>query len=830
MNNEPYFETPFLDKFEDTREANPAFEAENPVQSFTYESPFLSEFEYEGGIMVSDPKAGEVANFLAELKDSEFEEAVYEVLNEAHDFVSDKITGESMRDSQYEQRVESMLREHFAPLAQSLETTIERLVNEIEKSDILNKSEVEMESFLAEYENPPDGLSPRFEMLHEEFFKKIKSVVKKVASVAKKAAPFLNPAGFVLGKLKGLARPFLEKILKLAVNKLPPPIQPIALKVGKMLLKSEVGEYEAERAIEGEQPTATEVSVIQNELDGYLASLTFGEQESVPQELFSFESFSGEGPSTMQSYELDIARDKFVNDLRELKDGESAAPAIQNFIPALMAVKPIVKLGISIIGRDKVINFIAAQVAKLIGRFVSGPQATVLSRAIVKTGFNIIGFETSQSYNYQQERQPDQECLAYEALAATVEETVERLATLPNETFTDQELFEMAVYDAFEKSASANFPDGMVLPGVRETSQGNEAWMMMPHGKMKHYKKYTKTFDIEITKNVADQVESFRGHSLTSFLRDRLGITLEKPVKARMHLYEAIKGTWLSKITKYEKNTYGLGSSSMLSWIQLHPLTKNAAGLLLREPNLGKDVSSQYLRTRHLIGIGQRFYYLEIPGSRLRIRPSVTTGTQFRPGRPRRGSYPSNISDLQVILNFVKEFIEINCYLSEAEAIMVSEKIQKGDYLGAAIVFKNSSGKLLKEKISTNFMHYTKIIHESYFNNELEKIEQEEVKEGFAATALKTVVLKLIELITESAYNAVVKYIKNRFTEFVKAQQDSADGVTIRLVWRNFPGMGTIKVILQALKGKVKLTDIASISIPRFTIPEIEFIPGKKFR
>lgn len=159
MNSQPYFETPFLDKFEDTRETTFVSETENSIQSFTYESPFLSEFEFEGGGIISDPKAGEVAEFLSELKDSEFEEAMYEVMNEAHDFVSDKISGESMKDSQYEQRVESMLKEHFEPLAQSLESTIERLVTEIEKSDILNKSELELENFLAEFENPPDGVS-----------------------------------------------------------------------------------------------------------------------------------------------------------------------------------------------------------------------------------------------------------------------------------------------------------------------------------------------------------------------------------------------------------------------------------------------------------------------------------------------------------------------------------------------------------------------------------------------------------------------------------------------------------------------------------------------
>lgn len=831
MNNEPYFETPFLDKFEDTKEANQLFESESPLQSYNYESPFLSEFEYEGGLMQSDPKAGEVAEFLSELKDSEFEEAVYEVLNEAHDFVSDKISGESMKDSQYEQRVESLLREHFSPLAQSLETAIERLALEIERGDILNKSEVELESFLSEYENPPEGLSPRFEVLHEHFMKKLKKVVKKVASVAKKAAPFLNPAGFVLGKLKNLARPFLEKILKLAVNKLPPPLQPIALKIGKMLLKAEVNTFETERTLDGEQPTTTEVSVIQNELDGYLAGLIYSEQESVAQELFSFETFAAETPANMQSYELDIARDKLISELKDLKDGESAAPAIQNFIPVLMAARPFIKIGISIIGRDKVINFLAGHIAKLIGRFVTKPQATALSRAIVKTGFNIIGFESPQPYMGQNERISDQEQPAYEALAATVEETIERLVTLPNETFTDQELFEMAIYDAFEKSASANFPDGMIQPDLRETSQGNEVWRYMPFGKIKHYKKYTKTYDIEITKNIADQIESFRGHSLTSFLRDRLGVTLEKPVKAKLHLYEAIKGTWLSKITKYERNVHGLGTSSILSWIKIHPLTKKAAGLLLNEPNLGKDVSPQFLRTRHLIGIGQRFYYLEIPGTQVKVKPSLTPGTQYRPGRTRTGNGPLiNTSDIQVILNFVKGYIEINCFLSEAEAIDISGKIQRGEYMQAANTFKNFAGKLLREKVPQNPKHYVKIVHEAFLNSELENIVSEELEEGLAGAAMNAVISKLMDIITEAAVNAVLKYIKNRVNEFVKAQQNSADGVTLRLVWRNLPGMDTIKTILRALKGKAKLIDIASVTIPKFSLPEIETIPGKKFR
>ena len=170
---------------------------------------------------------------------------------------------------------------------------------------------------------------------------------------------------------------------------------------------------------------------------------------------------------------LDDARDRFIQELENLRPGESPEPAIQNFLPAVL---PALRLGMRLIGRPRVVGFLAPLLAKLIANLVGPEQAPALSRAIVDAGLKLLSLEMSE-----QERSG----LAASAVAATVEETVNRVASLPDHILDNQELLEGFALEAFEQAAAANLPAVLSEATYRQRPElleagVNAAWMLMP--------------------------------------------------------------------------------------------------------------------------------------------------------------------------------------------------------------------------------------------------------------------------------------------------------------------------------------------------------------
>src|SRR5262249_21139550 len=151
-----------------------------------------------------------------------------------------------------------------------------------------------------------------------------------------------------------------------------------------------------------------------------------------------------------------------------------------------------------------------------------------------------------------------------------------------------------------------------ILPALHEAPV-HATWVAMPRrGARKYYKRYTHVFDVEITPQMADAITTFGGTKLSAFLKDQLSVT--PPVRARVHLYQAIAGTTLRRIAHLEHGVPGLGKRPHAAR-QLHPLTVQAAGTLLQHPKLGRDVAGAFRSARHTVAVGQRFYYLEIAGA-----------------------------------------------------------------------------------------------------------------------------------------------------------------------------------------------------------------------
>lgn len=870
------FETPFADMRTEFAEPQ-SQEFQETFSTMEFQTPFAETFEFTQE-QAQHPLANEYVSLLAELNDQEFDKYTYELVTELEDRFSGEsyLSGETSfagASGQLEYFTQQQAQEYFQPLVAETNKMLDEASARFSGNDMAIITELEVEHFFNEWEANRGDLSPAQENFLGGLVKKVKSAVKSGINLAKKGIKFIGSKvlGPILAKLKGLVMPLLQRVLKMALNKLPIALRPYAISLARKFLKLDLSEttsyenayessaessYEYDREAdheadhEFEMPTTANISELQTELDHQIANLVLSESESEAETLVSEyasigETFAGELYETGGQGEqtVDAARQQFIQELQQLRPGESPAPAIERFLPAIY---PIVKGAITIIGRDRVINFLAGLLAKLVAKWVPESVSKPLAKSIIDVGARMLGFETADGVRTE---------IAYEAIANTIQETVQNLASLNEALATDHETATAQVLEAFEAAAANNFPAQYIKGGLRPSSQ-NGLWILRPRGPKAFYKKYTKVFDITIDPQTARAIRTFRGLPLANFLRDKLGLDPEKPIQARVHLYEMIKGSTLSRISRREK-VYGLNGQPA-AWVQFHPLNKHAATALLKEPGLGRNFSRKYTSHRHQIAVGQRFFYLEIPGSHLRfnactcphhlpsgpVTPSTPGGSyspagSYTPTRPTPGRVPgrlANSSDVQVVINFIKSEIRFNYYFSEEDAKSIAERLNRNDYIGAALTLRNSLRNVLHSILLRNVSNKVKIVHEMVPELYMESIAGENQQEagggvllGAGKAILGKIVDKLIEKLVDLAMKGVVNYFKARAAEFKQAQSTRHDGVTMKIIWINIPGMSGIRAIINAIRGKASLGNLADLALPNIPTPEVKIFAGKKF-
>jgi hypothetical protein len=155
--------------------------------------------------------------------------------------------------------------------------------------------------------------------------------------------------------------------------------------------------------------------------------------------------------------------------------------------------------------------------------------------------------------------------------------------------------------------------------------------------------------------------------TLADFFRDQLLLPANRTVRAKTHVYEAVVGSWLGYISQMETSVPGLGSYSRQAYFQFHPLTVEAATELLREPGLGKDVDPVYLAGREALTVGQRVYYLEIPGL----------------NRGGGGGTLSSYIRIEVDLKRIE--IRVYIYLSEKAAQEIAQQLKTSGAVAGAL-------------------------------------------------------------------------------------------------------------------------------------------------
>ena len=165
--------------------------------------------------------------------------------------------------------------------------------------------------------------------------------------------------------------------------------------------------------------TDDELGHLQTEFDLQIANLILADDETRQDVAIADYETRARRHGVAPYRRLRRARRRFVGNLQKLDDGDDPAPAVEQFIPAIL---PVLKLGLKIIGRKRVVEAIGKLVGNLLRPFTGPKMAVPLANAIVDTGLRIIGFEMTED---------NKATMAAEATAAVVEDTVRQVAQMP---------------------------------------------------------------------------------------------------------------------------------------------------------------------------------------------------------------------------------------------------------------------------------------------------------------------------------------------------------------------------------------------------------------
>ena len=337
-----------------------------PRTTLAVRSPFVSVYELaEGESAVDDPLREAYSTLVDELYDEEFDEALFELLTDARNMHQDHLaSGYSASEA------DRLVTQRFAQLTREAEGMVDGIAREFGSREETRIVESEIESFLERY-SASAQIDPEFENFFGKLFKKVGKVVKGVAKGIAKIG--LGP---ILNKIKALIKPLLNQVLQKAIGKLPQAVQPMAQKLAEKL--GFAAPKPAEPAIAPASDTSgtgsdatlppenvgapvqavagSDTATMQTEFDEQIAEALLAQDEvELNMEVARLRSSSSADAAPVFA-NLDDARDQFIQELDNLKPGESPEPYVQNFLPAVL---PALRLGMRLIGRPRVINFLA---------------------------------------------------------------------------------------------------------------------------------------------------------------------------------------------------------------------------------------------------------------------------------------------------------------------------------------------------------------------------------------------------------------------------------------------------------------------------------------
>ncbi|MCI0601355.1 MAG: hypothetical protein L0Y60_17935 [Beijerinckiaceae bacterium] len=725
-------------------------------------SPFLSVYELsDGEVLQDDPVREAYASLMNELHDEEFDEAVFEL--QCH--------GRAMHDGQLamgKPRAEAdrLVAQHFSQLIHASEAMVDAMAREFAPREQAGIVDHEIDAFVQGY-TPPENLDPEFENFFEKFLGKAGRFLKKAASKAwqgvKKVA--LRP---LFNLIKGAFRELMNNVLRSAIGKLPEQLRPAAQLLAQKLGFSQAppappSTASADSAGSPVQAAAgDDAASPQEELNEHFAAALLAQDEvELELEAARFSSPSGMAARSVFA-DLDDARERFIHELESLGPDESAAPHIENFLPAVIKALQVI---VPIIGRPRVVNFLAQPLAKLIKKLVGPEQAPALSQAIVSAGLAL------PPLNIQEMSEAETARLAPAAVAATIEETIRRVASLPEEVLDNQELLEGYALEAFEHAAAANLPAVLSESTYRRRPDLLEAgvnagWMLLPLRGPKRYKRCTRSFHVNVSPQLAEEVESFEGASLAEYLQDQLGLEEGEQVEGQMYLYEALPGTNLTDIARGERETLGPGLSDEANAAQLHPLTPQAAGALVGKPGLGRALPTG--SQGQSLAAGQRVFGLAT-GKRVLMMPG-------------QGRRPRRLLRVNVTLDGVQDQVRVCAFFSEVSAQRLAARLRQAANLGLITAgIHRAIGKRLRRIFSGQAPARLRVVHAA-------------MRPGQSATSA---LQNLPPVATQAFVAKLQAWLVPAFAEFIKAQaprviaetEKPDEGITLVFMLEHPPGL-----------------------------------------
>jgi hypothetical protein len=610
-----------------------------PTPSSWLASPFA-----EGLAGPSEPGEQEfVEAILGELEDEAFDEALEALVDEvAARHVTATTSWSSDREAP--NLAEAEAEAWIGRLADQADQLFSHLEVEFAERMADSVTDEEIAAALGPFgsENVVDSASEQF----------LKSLVDKarraagvVAGAAKRGLSALGrmlPLGRLFGLLRRLVRPLLTRVLRTALNRLPATLRGPASELARRLA-GRVGQTtttattataataaataataaataDASAADPSAQdPAASAGSELAAEFDRLAAEAIAAPNDAVVDQLEAEATDHLTEADIDVVSELDTARARLATQLAEADPGQPPVAEVEQFIPAVMAALPLVRMGIRVAGRDKVVRFLADRLANLIKGHIGAQAARTLAPPVADIGLRLLSLESETP-----------EGLGAEALVSVVEDTVREVASLPPASLEEPLRVEAELQEAFADAAARYLPRERLRPDLptfetSDVSGESGVWVLMPRAARPcfRYRKYSRVYRVPIRRAQARAIVLSDEDTLEQRLLDA-GVN-RWPVEAEVHVYEAVPGTHLGHIAAFEAEVEaeaddrtGGSDASRLATDEFEELTPATAALLLGEAGLGHRVAGP-TRSRGLPP-GRRLFRIVIPGTRVRRR------------------------------------------------------------------------------------------------------------------------------------------------------------------------------------------------------------------
>lgn len=734
-----------------------------------------------------------LAAAFAELRDETFDEALADLAAETEQVVAERLSDEAPGNGTERERLADA---HLASLRFEAEQYLDRLEQGIAGEDLDSLSDEQLDELLENFDPVLGEVTPAGEEFIGALVRKAKGVVKFVAKAAKTVGSVAGKLiGPVLQRLRKLINPLLRRVLSFAIGRLPAPLQAAARTLATRIT-SESGEAESGEDSLASPALLTDVEALAESFDAALAEAMVADPEAeLEMEFLADRDSEGE----VEGRELEAlaeARTALIDRLRSADDNENLGPAVEQFVPALLGA---LRLGINIVGRPKVVGFLAGYLGQLIRRWVGPNLSGPLSTAIVDTGLRLISLEQPESEENLDEAAPI-------LLATVIEDTVRRLAENEEYVFEDEDLMQMAAAEAFSSAVATSFPARLVRPGLQQAPSIGGSFVARRPRSIRTYRKYSRVPEVELSAQLADALPSFGGVSVGAALR---AAGARFPLRVRVHVYEAATGTTLPRLARLDRPIAGLARGHRGSRL-LHPLTPAAAGLLLREPRLGVQVPESFLRSRHRIAVGQRFYFLQPIGMEGGLAaPQGVLGAAAARTAP---------SQAWAVIDLIRSQITIALYLSEAEAQSTAVAIREG-----------RGGPAILSALSATYNALDRSFGSP--NGRVRIVRELEDREGILGRAMRMMTPNFAAALRRRLrawlMPVLAGWARTRSEEFIRAAANPASGVTIVVTMRAVPGLDVVRQVLAGrLAGSANLPRTGTAQgVPSATV---NIVPGKR--